>query len=32
MKDSFKNKFQLDRKKKLYPAGFSEKIYKKWFY
>ena len=30
MKDSFKTKFPLDRKK-LSPEGASERIYKKWF-
>ena len=30
MKDSFKIKLPLDRKK-AFPAGVSEKIYKKWF-
>ena len=30
MKDSFKTKFPRDRKK-LFPAGVSQKIYKKWF-
>ena len=31
MKDSFKNTFPLDRKKKLSLAGVSEKKHKKWF-